>query len=349
MSDAGAKDGVAQNSIRSQPVFCADENSLTKDVELSAHGSLSKIRLVAKAPRGTRESKEEYAMKIYLGDDALEDSCAEQAVLSKISHPRIVKYVGIIPSLKAPHLITRYVPFALQRVVSHFGNDRNRAALHVLEQLLDAVAYLHHKQILHMDIKPDNIRVGESGDITLIDFGNSITPYLQYDRVHTELTTSLYRAPERFVYKAPFSRAMDVWSIGCVVYEVLEGSQLISVSHDTRTSMMRSMGISQNDELSESTELAVAEAAVLKTIVGRVGWTPRPQHFEPTPELAYVRDSNPAIPTRGLFSDVLRGAGDTIEDLLTRMLDPNPTSRVCITDARSHACFRNARRRRASA
>ena len=94
------------------------------------------------------------------------------------------------------------------------------------EQLLEAVYNLHSHNILHMDIKPENILV--KGDrILLCDFGLS-NPGGHF-KTGTYVVSRWYRAPELYFSKQTrmyYTSAMDAWSVGCVLYEIKHGHPL---------------------------------------------------------------------------------------------------------------------------
>eukprot|EP00004_Rigifila_ramosa_P025983 TRINITY_DN7909_c0_g1_i1.p1 TRINITY_DN7909_c0_g1~~TRINITY_DN7909_c0_g1_i1.p1 ORF type:complete len:419 (-),score=60.85 TRINITY_DN7909_c0_g1_i1:38-1294(-) len=111
-------------------------------------------------------------------------------------------------------------------------------------QLLEAIAGLHSLSIVHTDLKPENIllvsdefanpeadyhRVPRTGDIKLIDFGSAT---FEYEHHTTIVTTRHYRAPE-VILEAGWSYACDVWSVGCILIELMTGDALFQ-THSNR-------------------------------------------------------------------------------------------------------------------
>ncbi|KJA15191.1 hypothetical protein HYPSUDRAFT_1070098 [Hypholoma sublateritium FD-334 SS-4] len=115
----------------------------------------------------------------------------------------------------------------LRDVVKRFGKDVGlniRAVRAYAHQLFLALSLLRKTNIIHADIKPDNILVNEHKTvIKLCDLGsasdvseNDITPYL---------VSRFYRAPE-IIMGVPYDPSLDIWSIGCTLYELYTGKIL---------------------------------------------------------------------------------------------------------------------------
>jgi serine/threonine-protein kinase PRP4 len=115
----------------------------------------------------------------------------------------------------------------LRDVVKRFGKDVGlniRAVRAYAHQLFLALSLLKKLNVMHADIKPDNILVNEQKSLLkLCDLGsasdaseNEITPYL---------VSRFYRAPE-IIMGAPYDPAIDIWSIGCTLYELYTGKIL---------------------------------------------------------------------------------------------------------------------------
>uniref|UniRef100_A0A673ZX81 Serine/threonine-protein kinase PRP4 homolog n=1 Tax=Salmo trutta TaxID=8032 RepID=A0A673ZX81_SALTR len=127
------------------------------------------------------------------------------------------------------HLCLVFEPLSmnLREVLKKYGKDVGlhiKAVRSYTQQLFLALKLLKRCNILHADIKPDNILVNESKTILkLCDFGsashvadNDITPYL---------VSRFYRAPEIIIGK-PYDYSIDMWSVGCTLYELYTGKIL---------------------------------------------------------------------------------------------------------------------------
>jgi len=127
----------------------------------------------------------------------------------------------------------KYMPFALSHIQSF------------IRQILQGIAFLHHRQVIFTDLKPENIvfvydqtlkkkihdivvEIPKDTRIQIIDFGSA----LYADRHHTHLVqTRHYRAPE-VILGIPWHKPIDIWSVGCIIIELLTGRMVFN-THDS--------------------------------------------------------------------------------------------------------------------
>jgi len=94
--------------------------------------------------------------------------------------------------------------------------------LEVARQLLQAVGVLHRRNLLHRDIKPDNLHLGSDGQLRLLDFGLAYCPGLCEDQPHSLPGTPSFIAPEAFDGLPPGPR-QDLYAAGVTLYYLLTG------------------------------------------------------------------------------------------------------------------------------
>ena len=102
-----------------------------------------------------------------------------------------------------------------------WASDPFERNIEILIDVCRAVAYAHDNGILHRDLKPDNIMLGEHGEVYVLDWG--IATRLDRPRVSGVVGTPAYMAPEMVDPDGPLSPATDVYLLGSCMHEVLTG------------------------------------------------------------------------------------------------------------------------------
>jgi serine/threonine-protein kinase len=154
----------------------------------------------------------------------------EARILASLNHPNIATiYEELEEGESASYLVLEYVPgdTLSERIVP--GGLKLEETLSVALQIAEAVAAAHEKGIIHRDLKPGNIKITPEGKVKVLDFGIARTvssePIPQQSTV-TELGriigTPAYMSPEQ-VRGQEVDRRSDIWSLGCVLYEMLTG------------------------------------------------------------------------------------------------------------------------------
>eukprot|EP01062_Namystynia_karyoxenos_P073051 TRINITY_DN6984_c0_g1_i1.p1 TRINITY_DN6984_c0_g1~~TRINITY_DN6984_c0_g1_i1.p1 ORF type:complete len:1107 (+),score=138.99 TRINITY_DN6984_c0_g1_i1:123-3443(+) len=166
----------------------------------------------------------------------------EIELLSSLSHPHIVQYLGADVSHKdnVLHVMLEYMPGgSLASVVRKFGPLDLVTVRGYTLQILRGLAYLHSRGIMHRDIKGDNVLLAHNGTVKLTDFGaaRQISGLQQKTQqittrasgggagqAMTTVGTPAWMAPEVIVASAKeeaYGMKADVWSVGCTVVELL--------------------------------------------------------------------------------------------------------------------------------
>ena len=136
------------------------------------------------------------------------------------------------------YLVMDFVPMNLREYIeqtTEFIHPDN--VKKIMKQLIGAVNFFHSNLILHRDLKPDNILIDPiSNDIKLTDFGLSrrFHPAL-IDRQYTnEVVTIWYRCPELLIGETSYGSEIDVWSIGCIMTELITRNPLFPTDDENQ-------------------------------------------------------------------------------------------------------------------
>jgi serine/threonine protein kinase len=186
------------------------------------------------------------ALKL-LRPEMLGDSAAlarferEARTLASLNHPRIATIYGFEQHEGLRFLSLEYVVGATLAERCRRGPLPLREAIQVAKQITEALEAAHAQGIIHRDLKPANIKVSESGQVKVLDFGLAkwverpqITSVDSTATVEPTLThsmmlvgTAAYMSPEQAAGNAVDART-DIWAFGCVLYEMLSGRRAFS-------------------------------------------------------------------------------------------------------------------------
>jgi serine/threonine-protein kinase len=168
----------------------------------------------------------------------------EAQLLAALNHPNIAHIHGLEESTGIAALVMELVdgPTLAEKLEGLRAKGSGLSiveALPIARQIVDALEAAHEQGIIHRDLKPANIKVREDGTVKVLDFGlaRTLDPRVSSNVSPLEsptlsvgvathpglvLGTPAYMAPEQALGKAADKRA-DIWSFGCVLYEMLAG------------------------------------------------------------------------------------------------------------------------------
>ncbi|XP_017781173.1 PREDICTED: serine/threonine-protein kinase 33-like [Nicrophorus vespilloides] len=155
----------------------------------------------------------------------------EVQIMKMVQHPHIIYLHEIYETSKKIYLITEKCYTDLMKLFVGGRKFPESETRRITNDLSGAVAYLHKINIVHRDIKMDNVLVTTNPDdendnmfIKLTDFGLSIvkTGRTHTDMLHDRCGTFVYMAPEVLLHQS-YSQQCDVWAIGVIMYALLAG------------------------------------------------------------------------------------------------------------------------------
>ncbi|ETW05198.1 CMGC/CDKL protein kinase, variant 1 [Aphanomyces invadans] len=176
-----------------------------------------------------KSTKDAVAIKKFkfLTDDLL--SKRELQACSMLNHPNIVAFRYSFRGDGCLHLVFDYAPSTLSKVIAKSKNGMRLAHVRSIAfQLCKAIHCCHENKIIHRDIKPDNILLDDMGHVKLCDFGVARTIQFDGEALSDYVATRWYRPPEQELRLTNYSYSADMWSVGCVVCEMLLGRPLFN-------------------------------------------------------------------------------------------------------------------------
>uniref|UniRef100_A0A672LGM6 Cyclin dependent kinase 18 n=1 Tax=Sinocyclocheilus grahami TaxID=75366 RepID=A0A672LGM6_SINGR len=90
-------------------------------------------------------------------------------------------------------------------------------------QLLRGLSYCHLRKILHRDLKPQNLLINDKGELKLADFGLARAKSVPTKTYSNEVVTLWYRPPDVLLGSTEYSTPIDMWGVGCILYEMATG------------------------------------------------------------------------------------------------------------------------------
>ena len=172
------------------------------------------------------------AVKIYvaLDDRGIEEFREEFRNVSTLIHTNILRPEHYDVYGSRPFLV---MPLCRGSVEGQAGGMSEPELWHFIRDVSSGLAYLHGHEILHRDIKPDNILVNADGDYVISDFGISTRMRSTMRRSSMRQNkdadisgTIAYMAPEMFTRSPSAVKATDIWALGATLYELMTGELL---------------------------------------------------------------------------------------------------------------------------
>jgi len=182
----------------------------------------------------------------------------------------------------------------------------------LIYQILRALKYIHSANVIHRDLKPGNLAINVECDLTVLDFGlarnisanNHLTAYVM---------TRWYRSPEVIYWNiGSYSSKVDVWSVGCILAELLIGEPLFP-GEDAPAQYRLITQLCGSPDEAMMAKIESKNQASMRLVIESMGIHPRKN-----------------------FQEHFGAYGDDVADFLDRILVLDPDRRMSVEDAISH-------------
>ena len=152
----------------------------------------------------------------------------EAVNLSQMNHPGIVEVLESFDANNTSYIVMEYLDGgSLDERISKKGGQIEESMIYI-KAVCQAVAYMHSKKTLHLDLKPSNIMLDKQGHVKLIDFGLS-KHYNEYGEPESTTTIGMgtkgYAPLEQSAYKGDgkFQATLDIYALGATLFKMLTG------------------------------------------------------------------------------------------------------------------------------
>jgi len=267
------------------------------------------------------ESGETVAIKKVFQDKRYKNR--ELQILKELNHPHVTNLrhafytQGDSSDEVYLNIVMDYIPGNLYEIIKYYRQSKHKVPNVLIKlysyQIFRSLAYIHGIGICHRDIKPQNLLVNPSTHLLkLCDFGSA--KRLQPNEPNVSYICSrYYRAPELIFGATFYDCAIDVWSAGCVIAEMILGEPLF-------------LGESALDQLVE--------------IIKIMGTPTQSQILQMNPNSEEFR--LPQIKAQ-TWAKVLKNADAGLLDLISKVLVYNPKERLKPMEAVAHSYFNDLR------
>ncbi|XP_076369329.1 mitogen-activated protein kinase 1-like isoform X1 [Tachypleus tridentatus] len=243
----------------------------------------------------------------------------EIKILTRFKHENIIDIRDIlcpetIDQMKDVYIVQCLMETDLYKLLrtQKLSNDH---ICYFLYQILRGLKYIHSANVLHRDLKPSNLLLNTSCDLKICDFG--LARVADPDHDHTGFLTEYvatrwYRAPEIMLNSKGYTKSIDIWSVGCILAEMLSNRPIFPGKHylDQLNHILGILGSPSQEDLN----CIINEKArsYLLSLPGK-----------------------PKVPWNRLYPD----ANQQAVDVLDKMLTFNPHKRITVEEALAHSYF----------
>ncbi|XP_061418981.1 mitogen-activated protein kinase 12-like [Lethenteron reissneri] len=241
----------------------------------------------------------------------------ELRLLKHMKHENVIGLVDVftpnetLDQFQDFYLVMPFMGTDLSKIMKH-GKQSEDKVQYLIYQILKGLKYIHSSGIIHRDLKPGNLAVNEDCELKILDFGlarhadQEMTGYV---------VTRWYRAPEVILNWMHYTQTVDIWSVGCIMAEMITGKPLFP----------------GNDHMDQLMLILKLTGTPPKYLVDRMDENAA-KYIKTLPKMEKRR-----------ISTLLPNANPIAIDLLEKMLALDPEQRPTASEALQHPFFSETR------
>jgi len=247
----------------------------------------------------------------------------EVRLMAALRHENLLKLTDLLPPRHPDsddvYMVMPYMHMDLHKAIySKLKLSESHSQAFVC-QILRGLKFMHSAGVVHRDLKPSNVLVNKDCTVKIADFGLARGRLSEEENLTEYVVTRYYRAPELLLLPWVYFEQVDLWSVGCIHFEILKRAPLFRGKDqiDMVKKIATTLGFSAERDLEwvpqrDRTDSRFKEA---KEMVAKLGLAKEPE----TPLKEQLPDSSEAC-----------------LDLISRLLDKVPSSRITASEAIAH-------------
>lgn len=242
----------------------------------------------------------------------------EVSLLKEVAdHGNIVRLIDVVYIKQRLYLAFEFLDYDLKKYIDKVKNPMEPLLIQsYMYQLLSGIEFCHKRRVIHRDLKPANLLINTKGVMKIADFGLARAFGVPLRNYSHNVVTLWYRAPEILLGSPKYSTPVDIWSCGCIFAEMVTRKPLFpgDAEIDQLYKIFGAFGTPTEDMWPGVSELPDYNPATFPK-------------FKARPMREVVPSSGPC------------GLDELGYDLLTRMLEYEPSRRISAKEALKHPYF----------
>ncbi|KAH8284862.1 hypothetical protein KR054_001934 [Drosophila jambulina] len=236
----------------------------------------------------------------------------EICLLKELKHKNIVRLIDVLHSDKKLTLVFEHCDQDLKKYFDSLNGEIDMAVCRsFMLQLLRGLAFCHSHNVLHRDLKPQNLLINKNGELKLADFGLARAFGIPVKCYSAEVVTLWYRPPDVLFGAKLYTTSIDMWSAGCILAELADAGRPLFPGSDVLDQLMK---------------------------IFRVLGTPNEDSW---PGVSHLSDyvALPSFPAITSWSQLVPRLNSKGRDLLQKLLVCRPNQRISAEAAMQHPYF----------